>query len=157
MIPLTVLTLTVAGLLVGNELAIAIFVHPALSRLPDHVHLAGATALARILGRVMPFWYAFTIVLTSVLAVVDRHHQGHWSVPIALSAALWVLSIIYTVTTLVPINNRIISWAEDRVPSNWKIYRSKWDRLHRWRVLLLGVAFLCLTVGVVTMSASVCH
>lgn len=157
MIALIVLTLTVAGLLVGNELAVAIFVHPTLSRLPDHVHLAGAAALAHILGRAMPFWYALTIVLTSALALVDHRHEGHWSLPITLSAALWVLSIVYTITALVPINNRIKSWTEDNRPSNWKVYRSKWDRLHRWRVLLLGVAFLCLTVGTLTTSCSVCH
>ena len=46
-----VVTLIVAGLLVGNELAIAALVHPGLSRLPDPVHLAGASALAKLLGR----------------------------------------------------------------------------------------------------------
>ena len=56
MLTLDTMALTVAGLLVGNEFAIAASVHPTLNRLPDHAHAAGASALARLLGRVMPFW-----------------------------------------------------------------------------------------------------
>ena len=47
---LDVVVIVVAGLLVGNELAIAAFVHPALDRLQDEVHLPVASALARVLG-----------------------------------------------------------------------------------------------------------
>jgi len=52
---LNVVAIIVAGLMVGSELAIAAFVHPTLDRLPDNVHLPVASALARVLGRSMPF------------------------------------------------------------------------------------------------------
>ena len=55
------------------------------------------------------------------------------------SLALWV---VYTLTALVPINNRIAAWTEASRPADWKISRSRWDLLHRWRVLLLAVAFI---------------
>ena len=145
-----VATLTVAGLLVGNELAIAIFVHPTLSRLPDSVHLPAATALARILGRVMPFWYALTTVLTAALAWSDRHRTGSWPLLIVMSAVLWVLSIVYTIAALVPINNKIAAWTEETTPANWKSFRTRWDNLHRWRVLLLSVAFILLAAGILS-------
>jgi uncharacterized membrane protein len=45
---LNVVAIIVAGLMVGNELAIAAFVHPTLERLPDAVHLPAASALARV-------------------------------------------------------------------------------------------------------------
>jgi uncharacterized membrane protein len=54
---LNVIAIIAAGLTVGNELAIAGFVHPALDRLADDVHLSAASALARVLGGYMPFWY----------------------------------------------------------------------------------------------------
>jgi uncharacterized membrane protein len=54
---LNVVAILVAGLMVGRELAIAVFVHPTLDRLPDDVHLPAAGALARVQGRFMPFWY----------------------------------------------------------------------------------------------------
>ena len=54
----------IAGLMVGSELAIAAFVHPTLDRLPDNIHLPVASALARVLGRFMPFWYILVFLLT---------------------------------------------------------------------------------------------
>src|ERR1700741_4034738 len=61
---LNVVAIIVAGLMVGCELAIAAFVHPTLDKLPDDVHLSAASALARVLGTVMPFWYNLTFLLT---------------------------------------------------------------------------------------------
>ena len=55
---LNAVSIVIAGLMVGNELAIAAFVHPTLDRLPDDVHLPASIALARLLGMFMPFWYA---------------------------------------------------------------------------------------------------
>ncbi len=149
---LDVITLTAAGLLAGNELAIAAFVHPVLYRLPDGIHLAAATALARVLGRVMPFWYALVVVLTVCLALLDHHSTGIWPRFVWFSAGIWGLSIVYTITSLVPINNQIASWAEETKPENWKSLRSRWDHLHRWRVLLLVVAFALLVTGLLTGS-----
>ncbi len=35
-------------------------------------------------------------------------------------------------------------------PADWKTFRSRWDLLHRWRVVLLTIAFAFLIVGVVS-------
>jgi hypothetical protein len=53
---------------------------------------------------------------------------------------------LYSVTALVPINNRIKS----NPPPDWKTYRRRWDLLHRWRVVLLTIAFGFLIVGFVS-------
>ena len=147
MLILEVITLTMAGLLVGDELAIAAIVQPVFCRLPDPVHFAGANALAKLLGRVMPFWYALVLVLTGSLAWLQHRTPGIWVPFLLMSAGLWVLSIVFSVTALVPINNRIASWAEETKPADWKSFRSRWDRLHRSRVLLLTVAFVLLATG----------
>jgi hypothetical protein len=47
-------------------------------------------------------------------------------------AILWMLASVYSLTALVPINNRIASWEESTPPADWKTYRSRWDLLHRW-------------------------
>ena len=147
---LTVVSIIVAGLMVGNELAIAAFVHPALDRLPDDIHLSAASSLARVLGRFMPFWYILVILLTLAMALVQWHESGHLPIWSATSAILWVLASVFSVTTLVPINNRIASWTTGTPPADWKTLRSRWDLLHRWRVLLLTIAFAFLIVGVVS-------
>jgi uncharacterized membrane protein len=143
---LNVVTIIVAGLMVGCELATAVFVHPTLDKLPDNVHLPVASALARVQGKFMPFWYALVFLLTLAEVVIQWRQSGRLPIWIATSAVLWMLAILYSVTALVPINNRIKS----NPPSDWKTYRRRWDLLHRWRVLLLTIAFALLIVGFVS-------
>ena len=132
------------GCLVGCELAIAAFVHPTLDKLPDDVHLLAASALARVLGSFMPFWYILVFLLTLAEVVIQWHQSGRLPIWIATSAVLWMLASLYSVTALVPINNRIKSTP----PPDWKTYRRRWDLLHRRRVVLLTIAFAFLIVGV---------
>ena len=145
---LNVMAILVAGLMVGCELSIAAFLHPTLDMLPDDVHQPAASAIARVMGAVMPFWYALTFLLTLAEVVIRWHSSGRLPVWIAASAVLWMLVIVYTITTLVPINNRIASWEKSTPPADWKSYRSRWDLLHRWRVVLLTMALVFLIMGV---------
>ena len=153
MLLLDVVTLTFAGLLVGNEFAIAAFVHPALYHLPDEVHLTVAPAYARVLGRAMPVWYALAVLLVVADAWVHWHVSGRAPRLLIASAILWALAIVYTIVAEVPINNRIAGWpprdGQSTAPANWRIDRMRWDALHRWRVLLLTVAFVLLAAGLV--------
>lgn len=143
---LTLVAITVAGLMVGSELAIALFVHPTLEKLPDDVHLPAASALACVQGKFMPFWYIVALVLTLGEVAIKWHQSGRVPIWIATSAALWTSAILYSVTTLVPVNNRIKS----NPPHDWKRYRRRWDLLHRWRVVILTIAFGFLLVGVIS-------
>ena len=45
-ITLQIITVVIAGLMVGNELAVSAFVHPQLYRLDDQYHAATSKALA---------------------------------------------------------------------------------------------------------------
>jgi hypothetical protein len=145
---LNVVAIIAAGLMVGNELSIAAFVHPTLDRLPDAVHLPAASALARLLGRVMPFWYILVFLLTLADVLIQWHQSSRLPISIATSAILWVLASVYSITALVPINNRIASWTNVIPPPEWKTFTSRWDLLQRWRVVLLTLAFAFLVVGV---------
>jgi uncharacterized membrane protein len=147
---LSVVAITVAGLMVGSELAIAAFVHPTLDKLPDEVHLPAASALARVLGSFMPFWYILVFLLTLAEVTVQWHQSGNLPTWIAASAVLWTLAIVYTLIALVPVNNRIKSWETSTPPSDWKMYRRRWDLRHRWRVVLLTIALASLIMGLVS-------
>jgi len=145
---LNVVAIVVAGLMVGCELSIAAFIHPTLDTLPEEVHLPAASAIARVMGAAMPFWYALTLLLTVVEGAIHWHTLGRLPIWIVASAVLWILVIVCTVTILVPINTRIASWATSTPPADWKRYRSRWDLLHRWRVVVLTTAFVLLIVGI---------
>jgi uncharacterized membrane protein len=146
---LNVVAILFAGLMVGCELAIAALIHPTLDTLPEAVHLPAASAIARVMGKVMPFWYALTALLTVAVGAIRWHDSDRLPILIVLSAGLWTLVIVYTVTVLVPINNRIASWEKSAPPADWRSYRSRWDLLHRWRVVVLTVAFVLLIMGVI--------
>ena len=140
---LDVVAIMAAGLMVGCELSIAVFVHPTLAGLSDDVHLPAASALARMQGRFMPFWYVLVILLTLAEFGMERHQNGRLPISIATSAGLWILATLFSVFVLVPINNRLKS----NPPPEWKMYRFRWDRHHRWRTVLLTAAFAFLVVG----------
>ena len=145
---LNVVVIVVAGLMVGCELSIAAFIHPTLDSLPEEVHLPAASGIARVMGAAMPFWYALTLLLTVVEGAIHWHTTGRLPIWIFASAVLWILVIVCTITILVPINNRIASWERYTPPADWKLHRSRWDLLHRWRVVVLTTAFVLLIVGI---------
>ena len=102
-------------LLTGAELAVGVFVHPVLTTLPDAAHAAAARPLARLLGRVMPVWYAAALLL-AVAALLGRAvGTGFWWACLS-SAALLAVTVPFSLVCLVPINNRVAAWDLDALP-----------------------------------------
>ena len=147
---LAVTALTVAGLMVGVEFGVAVFVNPILDRLPGNGGLAGRADGGRVLGRVMPFWYLVSLALTIALAVT--HHDGPGARALVGGAVLFVLSVIMSVAVLVPINNRAKSWTPQQAPDDWREQHNRWDRYHYARVAVIIAAFVLIAVGVIQGS-----
>ena len=142
---LGVVAVVAIGLLVGVEFAVAVFVNPIFDRLPGTAGLAARTDGARVLGRVMPFWYSGAVVLGVVWLVLAW--GGPVVVPVGVATALLVVAVLASVTLLVPINNRVRTWSAGDAPSDWRAQVGRWDRLHHGRVALLVAAFALVAVG----------
>lgn len=141
-----ILALLLLGTLTGNELAVGAFVHPALTRLPDDQHAAGAQSLARSYGKAGPPWYAAT--LTALTVSAWRKKAGHpGKSALAVSAALMLASLVFTILRLVPINSRVASWDLAMLPPDWKADRALWDRRHAGRIGLLCASLAALAFG----------
>jgi uncharacterized membrane protein len=145
---LAVITATVTGVMVGVEFAVAVFVNPMLLRLPAGLSLQARADGARVGGRVMPFWYFGSLLLTAWLAAVK------WGGPAGdaavAAAALLVVSVVMSIALLVPINNRTATWTADHHPADWREQQQRWDRLHYARVAIIVAAFvLTLVAGTV--------
>ncbi|HEY0793938.1 MAG TPA: anthrone oxygenase family protein, partial [Chthoniobacterales bacterium] len=98
-------------------------------------------------GRVMPFWYALTLLLSVAVVVLAR---TAWTLSwwLALgAAALFALMIVYTVLLPVPINNQVARWRPEALPANWRPLRRRWDTLHAIRVGVLLVALVLLVTS----------
>ena len=135
---LNIITITSAGLMVGTELSVSAFVNPALRRLESGPQ--ALSALARSLGRAMPVWYGLCLALLALESFLHLHQTT--LAPLLIAAALWVGAIILSVSTLVPINNRIASLNTAAPAPGWERDHRKWDALHRVRILLLMLALL---------------
>ena len=142
---LDVLTILCTGLMIGNELAVSLFVNPVIWQLEERSQAKALSLFAGILGKVMPFWYGLCLILMITETSLRRHQPSLALLLVAV--AIWIAIIIYSVTALVPINNRIAGLA-DRLPEGWRQEPKRWDTYHRWRILLLVIAMVCLVTGI---------
>ncbi|MFE5162533.1 anthrone oxygenase family protein [Streptomyces sp. NPDC056697] len=144
---LSVVTLVVVGVMVGVEFAVAVFVNPILDRLPNDGGLDARSDGARVLGRVMPFWYIGSVVLGAVWAAVTWGDAGASFV--TAGTLLLVLSVVMSIILLVPINSRVATWSREGVPADWKQQVGRWDRFHYVRVGVIVLAFALFAVALV--------
>ena len=146
---LAVVTVTVVGLMVGVEFAVAFVINPILLRLPAGASLAARADGARMLGRAMPFWYIGSLLLTAALTAVT---WGSTSAATALvGAVLLAISVIMSIALLVPINNRSKAWTAERHPDDWREQQQRWDRLHYARIAMIVAAFVLVAVAATTL------
>jgi len=141
-------SILISGLLAGNELAVALFIHPVLYTAPDEAHVRIVKPLAGRLGRYMPFWYAASLVFMILqLCVTPRGAAAAWWSCCA-AAILFAVIIVLTIMFPVPINNRIAALDLDHLPPDWMRLRRRWDVYHDVRVL-----FLIVVLGLLVFSA----
>lgn len=140
---LDIITILCIGLMVGNELTVSLFINPVIWQLDDPAQAKALNLFARYLGKAMPIWYVLCLILLIAEAIFRRHQPA--LAPLLAAIIIWIAVILYSVTTLVPINNRITALSTTSLNTQWRRDHKKWDTLHRWRILLLIVAMICVT------------
>ncbi|HMF54244.1 MAG TPA: anthrone oxygenase family protein [Edaphobacter sp.] len=145
-----ILTIVLAGLMVGNELTVSLFINPVMWKLDAQAQTRALSLFAGLLGRVMPFWYALCLVFFLIESFVRRGDPAFF--PLLAASILWAIIILATIFLLVPINNRVAALAANAPLEQWLPEHKRWDRLHRVRVLLLLVA-LVLVVNTLLTTA----
>jgi uncharacterized membrane protein len=133
-----ILTILLAGLMVGNELTVSLFINPVVRKLDAAAQTHALSLFAALLGRVMPIWYALCLVLFLVETFAHRNQPAFF--PLLAASVLWAIIILATIFLLVPINNRIAALAADAPLERWQPEHTRWERLHRVRILLLLIA-----------------
>ena len=132
--PFNIVTIFVIFLLIGVEFCVSAFINPVIRQLEAEPQAKALSLFARLLGGVMPFWYAACLLLLAVHAWLRR---GTAAFPLLVTAAgLWLAAIVLSVAVLVPINNRLAA----RSSANWQQEQRRWNNLHQLRVLLLAIA-----------------
>jgi hypothetical protein len=121
--------------MVGVEFCVAVFVGPMLRRLPVGSWIEANAYGARVLTRLMPFWYIGSLLLTAGLAAAKW--GGAAGGAAAAAAGLLVVSSVMSVTLLVPIARRSATWTADDHPADWREQLQRWDRRHYARVAII--------------------
>lgn len=142
---MAVVTVVVAGMMVGVEFAVAVFVNPILNRLPEDSCIAARSDGTRGLGRVMPVWYIGSMVLGAVWAAAARGSTG--ASLITAATALLGVGVVMSLLLLVPINNRAKTWTAQGRPADWQQQAGRWDRYHYVRVGVIVPAFALFAVA----------
>jgi len=145
---LQVVAAVVLGLICGSELNVAAFAHPTIGRQPLATHIQVRASLAALLGKVMPFCMVGSTVLNLLLLLPVAHlSSGAWRLA-AVSGAIQVAAIPFSLIGPVPINNRIAKWVPTSLPPDWKAQERRWDAYHWLRTCALIVGFVLLVVSI---------
>lgn len=145
---LQLVAVMVLGLMCGSELNVAAFAHPTLNRQPIEVHIMLRQSLAKLLGRVMPFWMGGSTLLNLLLLLPIEHLSEHAWRLCAAAFAIQAVAVLFSLAGPVPINNRIAKWTPQSVPENWRAEEDRWDLFHWIRTCGLGAAFALLILAV---------
>jgi uncharacterized membrane protein len=146
MLFLDVITTISAALLIGNEIAVWIFINPVLWKLEENAQAQAITLFAVRLGAAMPFWYALTLLLLITETVV--HTRGIGYLLLIASCSIWIAVVVLTLLFLVPINNRLASLRAGSLPVQARQEHHKWNKFHQWRIAGLSASLVCLLLGI---------
>lgn len=144
--PLSLFTALSLALLIGTEFAVSAFINPIVGRLELSARIDATRRFAALLGKVMPIWYAFDFLLLIADATIRRHQPRLAELVAAL--CIWAAAIIFSLVSLVPINNRITQLSGNSVSEQALREHKLWDTLHRVRVAALCAAFLAYLLGI---------
>ncbi|WP_084051235.1 DUF1772 domain-containing protein [Deinococcus hopiensis] len=142
---LVILTIVLVGLMVGVEFSVAAFVEPIFGRLPENAAVAARSDGARVLGRVMPFWYIGSVILAVVWASQAWGHPQ--ALTVAMAVTLLLVSVVMSIMLLVPIASRAARWSAESAPGDWQAQVSRWNGFHYVRVGIITAAFVLLVLA----------
>ncbi|MBD2461435.1 DUF1772 domain-containing protein [Oscillatoria sp. FACHB-1407] len=136
-----------SALLMGNEFAVAAFIHPSLSGKDHRSNLVVIQHFANLYGRVMPIWMGVTTALHIIVCVMAWFYSPLVFSWLLAAALIWIIVIPYSLFFPVPLNNQVKEWDLNNLPANWEVIRNRWD-IYNWiRVMLLMTAFIALSIG----------
>jgi hypothetical protein len=91
---LDIVTTACAAMLIGNEIAVSLFINPIVWKLDERAQSSAVRLFAARLGAAMPFWYATSLLLLIVEAVVRRQDAG--VLLLTASCTIWAAVVILT-------------------------------------------------------------
>ena len=131
------LLLLVTGVFWGPWLAL----HRSLHLFTKEEFIKITKLLGANLGRPMQILMPLCL-LCMILSIAIYPHKSSLEFYIMLTSFLFFLiTLTVTLTTELPIVNKVKEWSVGTVPSNWEEIRNKWMRFHTFRVFPALISF----------------
>ncbi len=143
---LDIATSACIGALVGVELAVSLVMNPIVWKLESFSQAVAIRILAALLGKVMPAWYILTCFLLLLETVHQRGKPG--GALLIAASILWIVTMVFTVIILVPVNIRLALINADTFADGVKQEHLRWDSFHRVRIVVVFLAMICFLVGI---------
>ena len=116
-----------------------------LARLDVEIFLPTVKQLNANLGGLMTVLVPLALLAQVGMLVVD-FGRGPLSFTLAaIALLLFIVTVVVTVLTEVPIVKQVVTWEVETVPANWRVLRDRWVSFHLLRVIA-GIAALGLYV-----------
>ena len=116
-----------------------------LARLDVEIFLPTVKQLNANLGGLMTVLVPLALLAQVGMLVVD-FGRGPLSFTLAaIALLLFIVTVVVTVLTEVPIVKQVVTWEVETVPANWRVLRDRWVSFHLLRVIP-GIAALGLYV-----------
>jgi hypothetical protein len=146
LLALDIVTTACVAMLIGNEMAVSLFINPVLDKLDERAQSVAVSLFAARLGAAMPFWYMASFLLLIFETIIRRHNVGF--LLLIASCFLWTAVVIFTLLFLVPIANRLARMKSVPMSEQARHESKKWDSMHRLRVLALTASLVCFLWGI---------
>jgi uncharacterized membrane protein len=145
---LLVVQLVLVGLLAGEEFIVRWGVQPAMTTLPDQVHLRTRIALVKSLKVVVPILMVPAVLASVAVLVLSGDDGQGWRFAAMVALVVFVLA---SFLGTVPINIRVNDWDPEHPPADWKRVVRRWERIDVLRSTAAGVAFVFFVVALVQL------
>lgn len=130
-----------AALLAGTSFGIWIGLNP--SHYSASTYLEQQLNLVGSLNTLMVLMVIFSTIVTIVVALLLKQNKVHFFVLLA-AAACFLACILISRFGNMPIQQEMLTWKPDQLPSNWTAMRDEWWSLHKMRTIaeLIALALI---------------
>ena len=138
-----------AGLLAGEEIVVCYGVRPALAALGEKPQTQLRQELIGRLRVLVPVIFG-AAALSGVTAAVLAGPGSRWRWAGLLCLGVWAL---VTFLGTVPINQAVMGWAPEALPSDWRAEVARWERLDIARCWAAVASFALLVTAATRQRA----
>ena len=136
------LNIIVAALLAGVSFGIWIGFNP--SGLSSSTFIEQQQNMLQSLRTLMVSLAVIATLITILSAYLQKHDKSTF-ISLIIAAVFFIACIIITLFGNKPIDDKVITWTKDAIPTNWTELRDNWWSFHILRTIAEIIALLLVT------------